>query len=266
MTSEKIEKEKIEKELEELLGIETGDLRDEIIEKAVWLRKDPLKFVAVRIFPDGTYDVGIGQEGSYDGYDSGERLWAEFSLIEPWDLPEYETVIENEDGDGYVDQDNGDVFEDDDELLEAVRTTVSSGFYGRFEEEWKKFLGEFDEWYNAIRNTEKEWAENFKKKLAQMEKEKAEWKAKTKRELTRSLEEFLTNEYEIIALYESGKIRFAHSLDELPDDHNEHADDDVVMAGWMSKQKILKSLEGVKDKHEALQRIADDWCKFIWGE
>ena len=62
--SEKIEKEKIEKELEEFLGIEVGDLRDEIIEKAVWLRKDNLKMVVLRIFPDGKYDVGIGQGGA----------------------------------------------------------------------------------------------------------------------------------------------------------------------------------------------------------
>jgi len=145
MTTEKIEKEKIEKELEEFLGIETGDLRDEIIEKAVWLRKDNSKMVVLRIFPDGTYDVGIGQEGSYDGLD--ERFWFEFSLIEPWDLPEFETVVENDDG-GWIDQDNGDEFEDDDELLDAVKTTVSSGFYGRFEEEWKKFLLAFHEWRN----------------------------------------------------------------------------------------------------------------------
>ena len=148
MTTGKIETEKIEKELEEFLGIEAGELRDEIVEKAVWLRKDPSKFVAVRIFPDGTYDVGIGQEGSYDGYDSGERLWVEFSLIEPWDLPEYETVVENEDGDGYVDEDNGDEFKDDDELLEAVRISVASGFYDRFEYEWEKFLLAFQEWRN----------------------------------------------------------------------------------------------------------------------
>ena len=150
MTTGKIEKEKIEKELEEFLGVGAEELRDEIVEKAVWLRKDPSKFVAVRIFPDGTYDVGIGQEGSYDGLSNEERLWVEFSLIEPWDLPEYETVVENEDGDGYIDQDNGDEFKDDDELLDAVRTSVASGFYDEFESEWEKFLKQFNEWYEAL--------------------------------------------------------------------------------------------------------------------
>jgi len=145
------EYEKIEQKLEEFLGIEAGELRDEIFEKAVWLRKDPSKFVAVRIFPDGSYDVGIGQEGSHDGLSNEERLWVEFSLIEPWDLPEYETVVENEDGDGYIDQDNGDEFKDDDELLDAVRTSVASGFYDDFEYEWKKFLKEFDEWCEALK-------------------------------------------------------------------------------------------------------------------
>jgi len=92
------EYEKIEKEMEEFLGIGARELRDEIIEEAVWLRKDNSKMVVLRIFQDGTYDADVGQEGSYDGYDDGERLWASFSLIEPWDLNEYKTVTENDDG------------------------------------------------------------------------------------------------------------------------------------------------------------------------
>ena len=142
--------EKIEQKLEEFLGIEAGELRDEIIEKAVWLNKDYSKKVVLRIYSDGSYDVGIGQDGSDDGLSNEERLWIEFSLIEPWDIPEYETVVENEDGDGYVDEDNGDEYKDDDELLDAVRISVASGFYDEFEYEWKKFLREFDEWYEAL--------------------------------------------------------------------------------------------------------------------
>jgi len=145
------EYEKIEKKLDEFLGIEAGDLKDEIIEKSVWLRKDPSKMVVLRIFPDGTYDVGIGQEGSYDGLD--ERFWFEFSLIEPWDLPEFGTVVE--DGDGYIDEYNEDKFEDDEELLDAVKHDVASGFYNKFEYEWKKFLKEFDRWYNALKDAER---------------------------------------------------------------------------------------------------------------
>jgi len=144
----KMENEKIEKELEEFLGIEAEELRDEIVEKAVWLDKDYSKMVVLRVYSDGSYDVGIGQKGSYDGLSNDERLWVEFSLIEPWDLPEYETfagVVG-----GYIDEDNGDVF-DDDGLLDAVRTSVASGFYDKFEYEWKKFLREFDEWYEALK-------------------------------------------------------------------------------------------------------------------
>ena len=148
------EYEKIEQKLEEFLGIEAGELRDKIVENAVWLNKDYSKMVVLRMYPDGTYDVGIGQEGSYDGLSNEERLWVEFSLIEPWDLPEYETVAENEDGNGYIDEDNGDEYKDDDELLEAVRTSVASGFYDDFEYEWKKFLREFDEWYEALKGSE----------------------------------------------------------------------------------------------------------------
>ena len=145
----------IEKKLEEFLGIRTEELKEEIINNAVWLSKDHSKMVVLRVFPDGTYDISIGQEGSYDGYDNGERLWVSFSLIEPWNLPEYESVIENDDGDGYIDPDTGDEYKDDDEFLEAVQGTVSSGFYHKFEEEWKKFLKEFDEWCEERRVNKK---------------------------------------------------------------------------------------------------------------
>ena len=141
------EYEKIERKLEEFLGIEIGDLRDEIIEKAVWLRKDPSRMVVLRVFPDGSYDIGIGQKGSYDGLDG--RFWFEFSLIEPWDLSGFKTVVE--DGDGYIDEYNGDKFEDDEEILDAVKHDVASGFYGKLEYEWKKFLKEFDQWYNSLK-------------------------------------------------------------------------------------------------------------------
>jgi len=143
------EYEKIEQKLEKFLGIESGELRYEIIEKAVWLVKDYSKMVVLRIYPDGSYDIGIGQEGSHDGLSSKERLWIEFSLIEPWDLDEYENVFESEDG--YIDQDTEEEYKNDDELLEAVRTSVASGFYDDFEYEWEKFLKEFDEWYEALK-------------------------------------------------------------------------------------------------------------------
>ena len=141
------EYEKIEQKLKEFLGIESGELREKIIEKAIWLNKDCSKMVVLRIYSNGSYDVGIGQEGSYDGLSNEERLWVEFSLIEPWDLPEFERVVEDENGD-WVDQDNGDKFEGDD-LFDAVFSSVVSGFYDKFEYEWKKFLKQFDEWYEG---------------------------------------------------------------------------------------------------------------------
>jgi len=142
------EYEKIEQKLKGFLGIESGELREKIIEKAVWLIKDYSKMVVLRIYPDGTYDIGIGQEGSHDGLSNEERLWVEFSLIEPWDLDEYENVFESEEG--YIDQDTEEEYKNDDELLEAVRTSVASGFYDEFESEWEKFLKQFDEWYEGL--------------------------------------------------------------------------------------------------------------------
>jgi len=70
-------------------------------------------------------------------------------LIEPWDLSGFKTVVE--DGDGYIDEYNGDKFEDDEEILDAVKHDVASGFYGKLEYEWKKFLKEFDQWYNSLK-------------------------------------------------------------------------------------------------------------------
>jgi actin-related protein len=96
----------------------------------------------------------------------------------------------------------------------------------------------------------KEWAENFKKKIAEREKEKAERKEKVKQEMIRSLEKLMTSRYEIIALYESGKVRLAHSLDELPNDQSEYADSDRVLVFWVSKHDILESL-------------VDDLCKLF---
>jgi len=150
MAGNKIESEyeKIEQKLEEFLGIEVGELREKIIEKAVCLDRDYSRIVVLRIYPDGTYDIGIGQEGSHDGLSSEERLWVEFSLIEPWDLPEYENVVL--DGDGYLDEITGDMFINDDELLDSVRTSVASGFYDDFEYEWKRFLREFNDWFEGL--------------------------------------------------------------------------------------------------------------------
>jgi len=135
----------IEKELEEFLGIRTDDLKDTIIGTAVWIKKDTSRMVVLRIFPDGTYDVGIGQKGNYDGYDGNERFWYEFSIIEPWDLPDYESVRLNDDY-TYTDTETGYEYESEDELLGKVETSVFSGFYHKFEEEWRNFLREFCKW------------------------------------------------------------------------------------------------------------------------
>jgi len=142
------EYEKIEQKLEEFLGVDVGELREKIIEKTIWFNKDCSKMVVLRVYPNGFYDVGIGQQGSYDGLSNEERLWVEFSLIEPWDLSDFESVVQDENGD-WVDQDNGDKFEGD-ELFDAVFSSVVSGFYDDFEYEWKKFLKEFNDWFDEL--------------------------------------------------------------------------------------------------------------------
>ena len=199
--------EKIEQKLKKFLGIESGELREKIIEKAVWLDKDYSKMVVLRIYSDGSYDIGIGQQGSYDGLFNEERLWVEFSLIEPWDLPEFETIIENEDGEGYIDSDGFGY--DVDDLLDAVRTSVASGFYDKFEYEWKKFLREFNDWLEGLEG-ERIKMNNLEKKIDKLLEERNkyldmlyqenDWK---RGERIKRVIEHLDNEIEkLLVLYE----------------------------------------------------------------
>ena len=201
------EYEKIEQKLKEFLGIESGELREKIIEKAVCLDKDYSRMVVLRIYPDGAYDIGIGQEGNYDGLSSEERLWVEFSLIEPWDLPEFETIIENEDGEGYIDSDGFGY--DVDDLLDAVRTSVASGFYDKFEYEWKKFFREFNDWLEGLEG-ERIKMNNLEKKIDKLLEERNkyldmlyqenDWK---RGERIKGVIEHLDNEIEeLLVLYE----------------------------------------------------------------
>jgi len=64
------------------------------------------------------------------------------------DIWEFESVVKDENGD-WLDQDNGDKFEGD-ELFDAVFNSVASGFYDKFEYEWKKFLKEFNDWFEGF--------------------------------------------------------------------------------------------------------------------
>ena len=144
------EYEKIEQKLNGFLGIEAGELREKIIEKAVCLDKDYSRMVVLRIYPDGTYDIGIGQEGNYDGLSSEERLWVEFSLIEPWDVYGFEDVVYDSDEGLYVDQSSGEKFTEEDLLEEALMDAVN-GWCGKFEDEFKRFLIEFNDFLDSLK-------------------------------------------------------------------------------------------------------------------
>jgi len=144
------EYEKIEQKLKEFLGIEFGELREKIIEKAVCLDKDYSRMVVLRIYPDGTYDVGIGQEGNYDGLSSEERLWVEFSLIGPWDVYGFEDVVYDSDEGLYVDQSSGEKFTEED-LLEEVLMDAINGWCGKFEDEFNRFLIEFSNFLDSLK-------------------------------------------------------------------------------------------------------------------
>ena len=143
----------IEQKLKEFLGIESGELREKIIEKAVCLDKDYSRMVVLRIYPDGAYDIGIGQEGNYDGLSSEERLWVEFSLIEPWDVYGFEDVVYDSDEGLYVDQSSGEKFTEED-LLEEVLMDVINGWCGKLEDEFNRFLIEFNNFLDSLKGSE----------------------------------------------------------------------------------------------------------------
>jgi len=124
---------------------------------------------------------------------------------------------------------------------------------------------------NKIENkeieNEREWAENFKKKLEEREKQKKEMKERRNQEIRKGFERFLRSNAKYIAIYRFGKYVLTNDVNSLYDDRNEHAIDDEVLAFWVDKLELEEEFEkSDKAINEFLDDYIKDLIKLYWGE
>ena len=135
----------IKERISSYLGVDIDQLRREIIEKAITIQKDHSKKVLLEIYGKSEYYISIVQEGY--GYQGNSEFSYEFSLIEPWDIWTLETVWYNDDTGLYEDIDTDDIFTEE-ELLNIAVDDAVSGECSQFEDEFKNFLIEFNNYLN----------------------------------------------------------------------------------------------------------------------
>jgi len=122
---------------------------------------------------------------------------------------------------------------------------------------------------NKIENreieNEREWAENFKKKLEEREKQKKEMKERRNQEIRKGFERFLRSNAKYITIYRSGKYVLTNDVNSLYDDRNEHADDDEVLAFWIDKKEFEEEFErSNKTVNEFLDYFINDLIKLYF--
>jgi len=116
-----------------------------------------------------------------------------------------------------------------------------------------------------INEIEKQWAENFKKKLVEREKQKKEMKERRNQEIRKGFERFLRSNAKYIAIYRSGKYVLTNDVNSLYDDRNEHADDDEVLAFWIDKKELEEEFErSNKTINDFLDYFINDLIKFYF--
>jgi len=135
----------IKERISSYLGVDIEQLKQEIIEKAITIQKDHSKKVLLEIYGKSEYYISIVQEGY--GYQGNSEFSYEFSLIEPWDVWTLETVWYNDDTGLYEDIDTDDVYTEE-ELLNIAVDDAISGDCSQFEDEFKNFLIEFNNFLN----------------------------------------------------------------------------------------------------------------------
>ena len=112
---------------------------------------------------------------------------------------------------------------------------------------------------------EKQWAENFKKKLVEREKQKKEMKEKRNQEIRKGFERFLRSNVRYLAIYRSGKYVLTNDVNSLYDDRNEHADDDEVLTFWIDKKELEEEFEkSNKTLNEFLDYFINDLIKLYF--
>ncbi|MFP3317489.1 MAG: hypothetical protein RXN79_03755 [Candidatus Nanopusillus sp.] len=142
----------IERNVEEYLGVSTDVLKEIILDKVLWIEKDNSKVCLFRVFGKRNIFLSIIQKGALYERD-GEEFVFEFSIIDPWDVSGFEDVIYDSDEGLYVDQSTDEKFTDDDLLVEALQSAIN-GNCGKFENEFKRFLIEFNNFLNSLKGGE----------------------------------------------------------------------------------------------------------------
>jgi len=113
---------------------------------------DYSKSILLGVYGEGDYYISKVQRGAmYER--NGEQFVFKFSLIDPWDIYGFEDVIYDSDEGLYVDQSSGEKFTED-ELLEEALMDAVNGWCGKFEDEFKRFLIEFNNFLDSLKESE----------------------------------------------------------------------------------------------------------------
>jgi len=147
MTKDKMEE--IEKRVEQYLGFEIDDLREIIIDKVLMIEKNNSYAVLLRVFGEKNFSITLIKKGGlYER--NGEKFAFEFSIIDPWDVSGFEDVYYDNNNNIYID-DLYDREYTEDELLEEASFSAADGDCPRFENEWNKFLHEFNNYLDSLK-------------------------------------------------------------------------------------------------------------------
>ena len=139
----KMRLDEMEKELSEFLGRRAEDIKREIVDTAVVLKRTKGESVYVSVFRQGKYDIRRSVRDLYENYKDNERFLFKFFPIEPGDLDKYEALEVDEDG-KLVD-DEGDEYNPS-KVLKDMKKLVLTGKYTGFNYQWEMFVRAFHEW------------------------------------------------------------------------------------------------------------------------
>jgi len=140
--------EEMEGKVEEYLGVSIDELKSKIIEKALCIGVDYSKSILLGVYGKGDYYISKFQRGGMYERNS-EQFVFEFSLIDSWDIYGFEDVVYDSDEGFYVDQSSGEKFTEEDLLEEALMDAIN-GWCGKFEDEFNRFLIEFNNFLKLL--------------------------------------------------------------------------------------------------------------------
>ena len=133
----------MEKQLGNFLSRRVEDIKREVVDNAVVVKRLKGESVYVSIFKQGKYDVRMSVRDMYANYKDNERFLFKFFPIEPGDLDKYEALELDEDG-KLVD-DEGDEYNPI-KVIRDVKKLILAGKYTSFNYQWEMFVRAFHEW------------------------------------------------------------------------------------------------------------------------